>query len=162
MELSDETKSKAYSFMKALLQDGADGEQINQLVNDMGEYLGKDIAGGILMDLLRNPEDVHADVKHQLTWFGPVDSKYYSAIAKAWTDWCVERDIRGHMRFGSDKEWDSWAAKTPGTKKNDLETLKKRVSPNLIVCEWWSDDLVTREANDFITFIYEQTKDEKE
>lgn len=163
MNVSNETKSKAYQFMKALLKDGADGEQINTLVNDIGEHLDKDIAGQILLDLLQNPEDVHADVKHHSHWFGPVNFSWYYAVAKAWTEFCDAHEIRGHMTFGDLKHWEKWR-KVGNYNINDaeLKELNDNSRRMILVFNWWSDDIVNKEAMKTIDTLYKATEKNNE
>jgi hypothetical protein len=163
LKLTKETKSKAYQFMKALLKDGADGEQINQLVNDIGEHLDKDIAGEILLDLLRNPNDVHADVKFRTTWFGPFPATWFHTCAENWADFCNEHEIRGYMRFGGIDDWKSWRESLgENVSDTDLQRLANKSDPQLMVFEWWADDLITREARDKINRMYNQIKDKED
>lgn len=164
LKVSKETKSKAYQFMKCLLKDGADGTQINELVTEMGNKLGQDVSGQILMDLLINPEDVHADVKHHSHWFGPVGANWYAAVADHWANFCDENDIRGHITFGNLDYWKKWAktGNYEDISEKELKEMSEQCQNMIIVFKWWADDLVSRDALETIDYLYNATNKDKD
>jgi hypothetical protein len=161
LEISKETKSKAYSFIKSLLQDGADGEQINALVNDMGEHLNKDIAGQILMDLLRNPEDADAEVKVRNHWFGPINQVFYKWIVNDWAEYCKENNMRGTFEFGNIEVWKRWrkAGGYDDISDYKLKEMATNSADMIMVFHWWADALQHSETTKWINELYEKIEE---
>lgn len=160
LKISKETRSKAYGFVKSLLKDGADGEQINALVNDMGEHIDKDIAGQILLDLLMNPEDVHVEARKRSTWFGPVKQTWFSAVAKSWYQFCEDEGIVGEFHFGNDKQYDEWRKQLGGSiSDREFETLKDSAVNCVLSFHYTCDNLQAQEVANWLEHVHKQIEE---
>jgi hypothetical protein len=153
--ISRGTKSKAYNFIKSLLADGADGTDVHNLVTAISDNISADIGGTILIDLIKNADDVHAEVTHHSTWFGPVKFNYFYWIVGDWADYCANTDLRGSFRFGSMADWKKWNKQLDKPLSTaELEKVSQGAAEQLCVFEWWSDALMAKDATDAIDRLY--------
>lgn len=158
LKASRKTKSKAYEFIKSLMKDGADGNDIHNLVTAISENISSDIAGTILLDLLRNPEDVNADISGHTHWFGPITVSWYAAIIKEWAEYCRDTELRGTFRFGDLNDWEQWNKRQNKHTADEIKKFSQQHSESIMIFEWWADDVTTIEVNKFVNELYDRVK----
>ena len=156
MKISRKTKSSAYRFIKSLMKDGAEGEDIHNLVSAISDNVSAEIGGEILSDLIRNSKDENADTVEGNYWFGPIDSSFYGAVADAWADHVEDTEIRGTLRIGGIKAWKKWNVQGGyGFSDEELETRQDKIQPQMIVFHWHSDAIVRNETNQFLSDLHD-------
>ncbi len=159
IKISRKTKSSAYRFIKSLMNDGAEGDDIHNLVSAISDNVSAEIGGEILSDLIRNAKDENAEEHEDDHWFGPVSHSYYAAIADAWANMCEDAEIRGHIRIGGIDAWKSWNKQ--GGQGYDDDKLKERAStitPQIICFNWTADAIVSNEIHKKLNGIHDQIK----
>jgi len=157
LKISRSTKSKAYTFIKSLMADGAEGADVHKLVAAISDNVSEDIGGAILMDLIRNEDDTDGDIKHKLYWFGPFPIKYYDWIIGDWAEYCRDTELRGIFRFGKLKQWQQWNKQNNNKYTDDeIQERYEKTSPAIMVFEWWSDRVVTKDVQDFLNDLYDR------
>jgi len=155
MKISRKTKSTAYKFIKSLMKDGASGEDVHKLVSAISDNISEKIGGQILMDLLTNPSDKNADLKHHTHWFGPFTTSWYNCITTAWAAYCDDTDLRGTFRFGDIDIWKEW--RRNGNSKMTNEELKiaaAKCNDCICVFGWWADDATSQDVKKFLSELY--------
>ncbi len=160
MELSNNTRAKAYLFVKSLLSDGADGQDVHKLVGAISENINEEVGGSILMDLLKNPEEASDEKKKHTHWMGPFHFTWFNVITEAWADYCEDHEIRGTFRFGGDDEWDQWRKQriSAGERVPDGEEWRRKKNnarDQIIVYEYWADPIEANDIMDWCDRFYE-------
>jgi hypothetical protein len=160
LKASRETKSKAYKFIKSLLNDGADGTDVHNLVSAINDNINEEIGGNILMDLLINPADENADEKDHNYWFGPFGITYFCWITNDWSDFCKQIELKGTFRFGGMKEWEKFnKAGKHNMSAADLKRANNKSDRQLCVFEWTADAVTSKVVTTFLANLY-KTLDE--
>lgn len=162
VEASRGTKSKAYKFVKSMLKDGYDGNDVNALVNAINEHIDNDLGGQVMMDLLVNPQDVNADKKERMQWFGPFGTTWYHVITLKWAEYCKDHELQATFRFGDEPVWKEWRKEQSNVSDSEFERLIKSCDNQILVFEWVADDLESRKAMTFLDNLYQAVKESKE
>ena len=160
MKVSRETRSKAYAFVKSMLNDGADGEDVHNLVKAISEHVNADVAGTILMDLIANRDEEIVQEKDHNMWFGPVNVRYYHVIIREWNEYCKENDINGRFQFGELDIWKEWNHQGKhGLSSVEVKDLSKKSHDSIMVFDWKSDQIVANEVREFISDLHDRLKE---
>ena len=159
IKISRKTKSSAYRFIKSLMNDGVEGEDIHNLVSAISENVSAEIGGEILMDMMKNVNDENADERDETHWFGPVSHSYYAAIADGWADMCEDAEVRGHLRIGGLAAWKAWEKQSnKGLTEEELEKRADLITPQIICFSWTSDAIVSNEIHNRLNGMHDQIK----
>lgn len=161
-KISRKTRSRAYQFIKSLMNDDIAPDKIHNLMDAIREHVDKDVAGDILFDLLKNPKDPQGDINHYTTWFGPVDIKYHNHVFEILTEYLETEDMRGWARFGNEVDWDEWNS----TVKNSLNELaliraKNNCQKQLIYFEYWGDCIQNQKTKKFVANLFKKVQDKQ-
>ena len=159
LQISNSTKSKAYKFVKSLINDGADGADIHNMVAAISDNVSPAIGGTILMDLISNVDDENADVKHATYWFGPVRMAYFNWITEDWAEYCAETELRGTFHYGRDAEWEEWNQQNANLhSEKELKEFEQSATNQLCVFDFWADAVTNAEAEKYLRNLHATIK----
>lgn len=157
IKISRKTKSKAYQFIKSLMNDGVEGADIHNLVGAISDNVNKQVGGEILVDLIKNSKDEDGDIKHEYFWFGPINAQYFHWITESWSDYCKDTDLRGIFHFGYKDDWEDWRVTGKGKEKctkKELENKMESVHHQICCFEWWADSVTTVDVINHLNELY--------
>ena len=146
--ISRQTKSRAYQFIKSLMND-VGGDKIHNLIDAIRENVNEDVAGEILFDLLKNPDDPHANIVKKTSWIGPIHYTALSSILNGWAYFLDQEEIRGYAHL-ENEGWDLWNESLSSAEKlnkKELDNRKNKAAYYIVTFVFWVDAAAKQRAD---------------